>query len=389
MSARAAEVSAIGRFAALALLAVRDIGWPQIRAAILLGLTITAWNMIVFLQPLQEIAQTMPRDLQLLQVLIADQIRAFCLMAAIVIADRAVDQGARRRPAYVLAAAVGCLTGFVMSEPFNWVWRIYVLPDHWPADWSWLHGTPAHFYWPIFWLTLWLPAGGAAVFLYADRRAARRTAQLLHAAELDRIRRSRIALESRLQAMQARVEPQFLFNTLGQVERLYERDPPLAARMMDDLIAYLRAAMPLMRDTSSTVAQEIELARAYLDIVRLRLGERLAVRIEVPPEAATMRMPPMMLLPLIDHAVVRGLDPSTATGTLSVRAAVDAGRLRLTIADGGARFVPKADGDGIAAIRARLEALYRGEATLDLRRRGGEAMVAVLDLPLQQRAAEA
>jgi len=188
--------------------------------------------------------------------------------------------------------------------------------------------------------------------------------------------------------MQARVEPQFLFNTLGQVERLYERDPPLAARMMDDLIAYLRAAMPLMRDTSSTVAQEIELARAYLDIVRLRLGERLAVRIEVPPEAAPMRMPPMMLLPLIDHAVVRGLDPSTATGTLSVRAAVDAGRLRLTIADGGARFVPEADGDGIAAIRARLEALYRGEATLDLRR-GVEAMVAVLDLPLQQRAAEA
>jgi len=182
VSARAAEVSATGRFAALALLALRDIGWSQIRAAILLGLTITAWNMIVFLQPLQEIAQTMPRDLQLLQVLIADQIRAFCLMAAIVIADRAVDQGARRRSAYVLAAVVGCLTGFVMSEPFNWVWRIYVLPDRWPADWSWLHGTPAHFYWPIFWLTLWLPAGGAVVFLYADRRAARRTAQLLHAA---------------------------------------------------------------------------------------------------------------------------------------------------------------------------------------------------------------
>jgi len=376
VSARAAEVSAIGRFAALALLALRDIGWPQIRAAILLGLTITAWNIIVFLQPLQEIAQTMPRDLQLLQVLIADQIRAFCLMAAIVIADRAVDQGARRRSAYVLAAVVGCLTGFVMSEPFNWVWRIYVLPDHWPADWSWLHGTPAHFYWPIFWLTLWLPAGGAAVFLYADRRAARRMAQLLHAAELDRIRRSRIALESRLQAMQARVEPQFLFNTLGQVERLYERDPPLAARMMDDLIAYLRAAMPLMRDTSSTVAQEIELARAYLDIVRLRLGERLAVRIEVPPEAAPCACRRWCCC------------RSSATGTLSVRAAVDAGRLRLTIADGGARFVPEADGDGIAALRARLEALYRGEATLDLRR-GGEAMVAVLDLPLQQRAAEA
>ena len=72
-----------------------------------------------------------------------------------------------------------------------------------------------------------------------------------------------------------------------------------------------------------------------------------------------------------------------------MRAAVDAGRLRLTIADSGATFVPETDGDGIAAIRARLKALYGGEATLDLRRRAGDAMVAVLDLPLQQRTAEA
>ena len=87
--------------------------------------------------------------------------------------------------------------------------------------------------------------------------------------------------------MQARVEPQFLFNTLAQVERLYEPMPTLAGRMLDDLIAYLRAAMPAMRGTSSTVAQEIELARAYLDIVRMRLGDRLRVSIDVPPASAT------------------------------------------------------------------------------------------------------
>jgi len=384
MSAHAAEVLAIGRFAAL-----RDIGWPQIRASILLGLTVTAWNSIVFLDPILDIAKSMPGGLLLLQSFIADQIRAFCLTAAIVIADRAVDQGVRRRHAYVLAVVGGCLMGFVVSEPLNWAWRMYVLPDHWPADWKWLHGPPAHFYWPLFHLTQWLPVGGAVVFLYADRRAARRTAQILHAAELDRIRRSRITLESRLQAMQARVEPQFLFNTLAQVERLYGLDPPLAARMLDDLIAYLRAAMPLMRDTSSTVAREVELVRAYLDIVRLRLGECLVVRIEVPVEVAPMRMPPMMLLPLIDHVVVRGLEPSRTGGAISVRAAVDSGRLRLTIADSGAGFVPDVDGDAIAEIRARLEALYQGKASLDLRRREGDATVAVLDFPLQQRAREA
>lgn len=264
-----------------------------------------------------------------------------------------------------------------------------MLPDRWPADWKWLHGTPALFYWPLFNLTNWLPAAGAVVFLYADRRAARKTARLLNDAELDRIRRSRLAFESRLQAMQARAEPQFLFNTLAQVERLYALAPRLAARMLDDLIAYLRAAMPRMRDTSSTVEQELELARAYLDIVRLRLGERLSVQTETPPEAVRIRMPPMMLLPLIDHVIVRNLEPSRAQGTFSIGARVFEGRLLVTIADGGAGFVPQGEDGGIVAIRERLEVLYEGNAKLQLRRRGDDPTLAMLDLPLEQHGSDA
>jgi len=384
MTVLSMEASHASRFAALALPALRGIGWPHVRAAMLLGLAITAWNWLVWLTAIMDVSQTMPFGQQLLGSLIAYEIRALCLMVAIVIADRAVDEGAPRRRAYLLAAVFGCLAGFLVTEPMEWAWRTYILPDRWPADWPWLHGTPALFHWPLFHLTQWLPEAGAVVFIYADRRAARETAELLHAAELDRIHRSKIALESRLSAMQARVEPQFLFNTLVQVERLYGLDARLAAQTMDELIAYLRAAMPRMRDTSSTVEQEIELVRAYLAIVRLRLGERLTVRIEVPPEVAPMRMPPMTLLPLIDHAVVRGLEPSTADGAIRVRAEVYAGRLHLTIADSGAGFVPASDGHGIAVIRERLEALYRGDARLDLRRRSGDATLAVLDLPLEQ-----
>lgn len=373
------------RFATLAVDALRGTRWPQIRAAMILGLALTAWGWTVFMQPILIMLQTMPLGRMLLQAMIDDQVKALCLLAAIVIADRAIDEGARRRRTYLLAALAGCVAGIALTEPFNWFWRTYMLPDRWPADFTWHRGTWRPLFFSVaFFLSQWLLIGGAVVFLYADRRAARKTAQLLRAAEFDRIDRSRVALESRLQAMQARVEPQFLFNTLAQVERLYKLDARLAAQMMDDLIAYLRAAMPHMRDTSSTVAQEIELVRAYLDIVRLRLGERLAVRIDVPPEAASMRMPPMMLLPLVDHAVVRGLEPSTASGTISVRAVVDAGRLHLTIADSGAGFVPAPDGDGIKTIRERLDALYRGGATLDLRRSSGDPTLAVLDLPLEQ-----
>jgi hypothetical protein len=368
-----------------ALAALRDIGWPHIRAALLLGLAVWIWHLAIFSSAIMYAAKSMPLPWLLLGPLISKEIVAFCVMAAIVMADRLVDQGAPRRRTYALAATVACLVGALASTPVEWAWHRYVLLDRWPAEWHWLRGSAFWFFSPFFMFTQWLPAAGAAVFLYADRRAARRTANLLHAAELDRIRRSRIALESRLQAMQARVEPQFLFNTLAQVGRLYEVDPAIAARMLDELIAYLRAAMPHMRDTSSTVAREVELARAYLDIVRLRLGDRLSVSIDMPAATREVRMPPMMLLPLVDHAVVRGLEHRSGAGTIAIVAAVDTGRLRLRILDTGSAIVPDVDDAGIDTIKERLDALYRGDATLELRHADTLASEAILDLPLEDR----
>jgi hypothetical protein len=317
----------------------------------------------------------------LADMVIANQVRAFSLMAAVVIADHVVDRGVPMRRAYVAAALGGSVLGILVTSATSWPFMQWMMADAWPAHW--LRGMQGFVFGVLFELTHWVLIASAVVFLYADRRAARRTEARLHAAQLDRVRRSKIALESRLQAMQARVEPQFLLNTLAQVERLFEIDPPIAARMLDDLIAYLRAAMPLMRDTSSTVGQEVELARAYLDIVRLRLGNRLRVSIEVPADVRAARMPPMMLLPLIDHTVVRGLAPASTDGTVRIAAELRGARLRLTIVDSGAGLVPDADADGIAAIRQRLDALYRGDATLELRRVDARETEAVLDLPLE------
>jgi hypothetical protein len=374
-------------FAELAARALRDIRWPQVRGAMLFGLATSVTTGVVFWGPFSQLVQTMPASMLLANVLIGDQIRVLCLLAALVIADRAVDEGASRRAAYVAAACLGCVAGVALSEPLHWAWRTYALPAAWPTDRPWLHGTAALFYWPIFDFTQWSLTGGSVVFLYAGRRAARRTAQLLHAGELDRVRRSKLALESRLQAMQARVEPRFLLNTLAQVERLYAIDAARAARMLDDLIAYLRAAMPLMRDTASTVAQEIDLARAYLDIVRIRLGDRLSFAIEVPPDLGDLRMPPMMLLPLIDQAIVHGFELTQAGGAIRIDAQVRAGRLRLTITDSGVGLVPEAGGDGIRDIRDRLAALYGDNARLELGRTGADTTEAVLELPLEARGA--
>ena len=162
---------------------------------------------------------------------------------------------------------------------------------------------------PIYVAMHWLLFGGAAVVFYGERRLAQIALQRLRSAELDRIARSREVVESKLQAMQARVEPTFLFNTLAHVARLYRRDVPLADRMLDELVAFLRAAMPHMRYTSSTVAQEAELVRAYVGVVRIRLGRRLDISIDVDSDAADARLPPMTLLPLVDHRLRRLRSP--------------------------------------------------------------------------------
>ena len=379
--ARALSLSRLG----WAIGAIRNIRPAQLRVTAVLGICVTLVSLAVFWIPILQIARTNPLWAIVVEAAVSDQLRAFCLLIAVVIADSAVDDGCPPRKAYVLAALLGCVVGVVLSEPFEWAWRAVFEPGPPPAVRPWLQGHAAVVFRPLFALTHWLLIGSAAVFLYAGRRAALRTAERLRAAELDRIRRSKLSLESRLQAMQARVEPQFLFNTLLQVERLYDLDAELAARMLDDLIAYLRAAMPLMRDTSSTVAQEFELARAYLDIVRLRLGERLAVTIETPSEGENIRMPPMMLLPLIDHAIVRGFMPTNAEGAIAIRTDITEGRLRLTITDSGAGFVPETGGEGLATIRERLAGLYGDGAALQLRRADSACTQAVLDIPLEHR----
>jgi LytS/YehU family sensor histidine kinase len=153
--------------------------------------------------------------------------------------------------------------------------------------------------------------------------------------------------------------------------------------MIDELIAYLRAAMPKMRDTSSTVGQELDLVRAYLAIVRLRLGERLAFEIESPKEVADVRMPPMMLLPLVDHTIAHGIAQSQAKGSIRIHTEVIDGKVRLEIADSGVGFLPGNEGEAIGGIRERLAALFESKAHLELREREGNTTEAVLEIPLE------
>jgi hypothetical protein len=207
----------------------------------------------------------------------------------------------------------------------------------------------------------------------------------IHRAESERHQLEKGMLEAKLQLMQAQVEPHFLFNTLANVQHLVETDPRGASHMLDSLIRYLRAALPQMRDPHSTLGREVDMAHAFLEIQSVRMGSRLRFRIDVPQELRTHPFPPMMLISLVENAIKHGVDPCCECGTISIRASVDQGRLRVCVADTGEGVKPKKGGGvGLSNIRERLKTLYGGGALLVLEENAPHGVVASIVVPLPE-----
>jgi LytS/YehU family sensor histidine kinase len=189
-------------------------------------------------------------------------------------------------------------------------------------------------------------------------------------------------LEARLQVMQAQVEPHFLFNTLANVQHLVETDPEAASRMLDSLIHYLRAALPQMREGATNLGRELDMARAFLEIQRVRMGSRLDFAIDVPDPLKCRSFPPMMLITLVENAVKHGVDPCCECGNITIKAEEAEGRLRVSVADTGEGIVPKKGGGvGLSNIRERLKALYGTSARLVLEENAPRGVVASIEVP--------
>ena len=182
--------------------------------------------------------------------------------------------------------------------------------------------------------------------------------------------------------MQAQVEPHFLFNTLANVQHLVETDQKSAARVLESLIQYLRAALPQMREGATNLGREVDMARAFLDIHRVRMGSRLRYAIEVPDTLRSRAFPPMMLISLVENAIKHGVDPCCECGSITIRAADGDGRLRVSVADTGEGVSPKKGGGvGLTNIRERLKALYGSRARLVLEENAPHGVVASIEVP--------
>ncbi len=197
-------------------------------------------------------------------------------------------------------------------------------------------------------------------------------------------RMSQQVTEAKLSALQAQVEPHFLYNTLASVQALTEVDPAKANEMTGHLIQYLRNALPKMRESVSTVGQEVELVRAYLSILQMRMGERLKFTISVPESLSALPFPPLMLPSLVENAIKHGLEPQREGGTIDVSASLEDGRLKLVVSDTGRGFsdTPGA-GVGLSNIRERLAALYGERAHLTMEASEPHGVVATIDVPME------
>jgi signal transduction histidine kinase len=241
---------------------------------------------------------------------------------------------------------------------------------------------------------LWIVASIIIKITYTGRlRAEAQASVAAENAETEQLRRQ--VTEAQMAAMQAQLEPHFLFNTLASIDHLIQTDPPRASRMQQSLIALLRATMPSLREGKAqlrrTLGEELAVIHPYLDIQRTRMEERLQTDLRIPPGLLSAEFPPMMLQSLVENAIKHGLEPKPQGGQITIEALVADGHLLIHVCDTGVGFsagTPNAAnpgiaplGSGLANIRERLKHLYGTDANLTIARNESEGTAARITLP--------
>lgn len=229
--------------------------------------------------------------------------------------------------------------------------------------------------------------GGLAAAAFAYQGKLHRTREALHAEQMRLVRAEQAQTEAQLRLLRAQVEPHFLFNTLATVASLIEAEPREARRLLEQLNDYLRDALHHSRATRTTVGQEVDLVRDYLDLMQVRLSGRLRYAIDVPAALRERELPPMALQPLVENAVKHGIEPKLHGGTVTVSARDGAQNATvLEVSDDGAGLSPggAGGGTGLANLRNRLRSLHGGAARLSIEENTAGGVTVRLVLPAER-----
>ena len=201
--------------------------------------------------------------------------------------------------------------------------------------------------------------------------------------DLERSELERAAVDARLHLLTAQVAPHFLFNTLANVQALVDAQSPRAADVLRSLVAYLRAAVPRLDETAVTLGQEMQLVQAYLELMHMRMPDRLDFALHIDESARALPCPPMTLLTLVENAVRHGIDPNEEGGRIDVDVHRHDGRCVVRVTDTGVGLRPGSGGlgTGLSSLRERLEMRFPGKSHLRVTEHAPHGVCAEVKFP--------
>ena len=204
--------------------------------------------------------------------------------------------------------------------------------------------------------------------------------------DLERSELERNALDARMHLLQAQVAPHFLFNTLANVQALVDTGAPQAAAVLRSLIAYLRAAVPRLHEPATTLGQELQLVQAYLELMHMRMPDRLQFALRVDESTRALHCPPMTLLTLVENAVRHGIDPSEEGGRIEIDVQQRGDRCLVRVSDTGVglRQTGNGLGTGLSTLRERLQLIFGSDAQLSVSALEPHGVCAELDFPIRE-----
>lgn len=189
-------------------------------------------------------------------------------------------------------------------------------------------------------------------------------------------------IEAHLKLLQAQIEPHFLFNTLANVGSLMDSDPALAKKLLERLNDWLHVALARARSDAATLGDELDMLDNYLQILKVRFGDRLRWQIDVTDDARDAVFPPMLLQPLVENAVRHGIEPKIGGGEISIQARIQDALLHVEVSDTGLGFTASdARGAGLTNVSERLAAIFGTSGRLTLENMNGYGVTATLELP--------
>jgi hypothetical protein len=237
---------------------------------------------------------------------------------------------------------------------------------------------------------LFIANGGLALATYFAEP--KRWAEHLRRVELEKASAQKSEADLRLTILQAQVEPHFLFNTLASVRSLVNTDPRRASQTIDALAEYLRTTMPKFREDTgvapSTLGEQFAICESYLELMKVRLGDRLRVEVRLPPELREAPFPPLLLISLVENAITHGVEPKPGTTRVSLGARLvdieGLEKLEVVVDDDGAGLkLGMGEGTGLANVRAQLRTRFASAARLEVtdKSTGGVSARVLVPLP--------